>query len=231
MSRPPLKFAQRHSAAAWWRGVAGAVGLVLAAAGTEAADEQRLYRWVDDQGRVHYSDTLPPDQAGQRREIKTPEGATVGTVEPPPTREQLEAEAARRQAEEQARAQREAVERRRREHDRMLLMTFTSVEEMQTARDERLGAIESQIGLVRSRIDKLQKRREQLRQEAATLERTGRGNPAQLYRELEQIERSIRQNRSAIEDKRDTQARIRLRFSEDIDRFRELLAERGAGQR
>ncbi len=227
MSRLPLKFAHRHSAAAWCRVVAGAVALVLAA-GAEAAGEQRLYRWVDDQGRVHYSDTLPPDQAGQRREIKTPEGATVGTVEPPPSREQLEAEAARREAEEQAQARREAVERRRREHDRMLLMTFTSVEEMQTARDERLGAIESQIDLVRSRIDKLQQRREQLRQEAATLERTGRGNPADIYRELEQIERSIRQNRSAIKDKRDTQARIRLRFSEDIDRFRELLAERGA---
>ena len=226
MSRPPLVFAP-WPGAAWGRLLLGAVALVLAAGGA-AADEQRLYRWVDDQGRVHYSDTVPPDQAGQRRQIKTTEGATVGTVEPPPSREQLEAEAARRQAEEQAEARREAVERRRREHDRMLLMTFTSVEEMQTARDERLGAIESQIALVQSRIDKLQQRREQLRQEAASLERTGGGDPAEIYRELEQIERSIRQNRAAIEDKRDTQARIRLRFSQDIERFRELLAERGA---
>lgn len=231
MSRPPLKSAQPRRTTAGWRGAVGAMAMVLAAGSAAAADEQRLYRWVDEQGRVHYSDTLPPDQAGQRREIKTPEGATVDTVEPPPTREELEAEAARREAQEQAEARREAVERRRREHDRMLLMTFTSVEEMQTARDERLGAIESQIALVQSRIDKLQQRREQLRQEAATVERTGRGNPADIYRELEQIERSIRQNRSAIEDKRDTQARIRLRFSEDIERFRELLAERGAQRR
>ena len=210
---------------AWLLGAA----LVAAATGAEAGE--RLYRWVDDQGRVHYSDTVPPDQAGQRREIKTTEGATVDTVEPPPTREELEAEATRRAAEAQVRARQEAEQRRRQEHDRMLLMTFTSVEEMHTARDERLGAIESQIGLVESRIEKLQQRRAQLREEAVTAERTGRGDAAAVYRELEQIERSIRQNREAIEDKRDTQARIRLRFSEDIERFRELVAERDSPRR
>lgn len=209
------------------RGCALATAVLVALAAMPAtATEQKLYRWVDRDGRVHYSDTVPPDHAGQRREVKTPEGATVRTVPPPPTREELEAEERRRQAEAEERARQEEIQRRRLEHDRMLLLTFTSVEEMRTARDERLRAIESQISLVESRIEKLHERRARLREEVTAMERTGRGNAAEVYREMEAIDRSIAQNRQAIRDKRASQERIRERFAEDIARFQELMAER-----
>jgi len=33
-----------------------------------AADAQKLYRWVDKDGKVHYSDTVPPSEVGKARD-------------------------------------------------------------------------------------------------------------------------------------------------------------------
>ncbi|MGW8367567.1 MAG: DUF4124 domain-containing protein, partial [Gammaproteobacteria bacterium] len=30
---------------------------------------QKLYRWVDENGRVHYGDRIPPEASGQSRDL------------------------------------------------------------------------------------------------------------------------------------------------------------------
>ncbi|WP_333842486.1 glutaredoxin family protein [Pelomicrobium sp.] len=56
------------------------LAVLLLAAGTAAA-QQTLYRWVDREGRVHYTDTPPPAEA-QRKEQKKMGGGAEATALP-----------------------------------------------------------------------------------------------------------------------------------------------------
>ena len=65
-----------------------AVALGLSAGPTAA---QKLYKWVDKDGNVHYSDQVPPDQVDQARQELTEQGVVVDRMDRAPTAEELEA--------------------------------------------------------------------------------------------------------------------------------------------
>lgn len=74
-----------------------------------AADAQGLYKWVDEKGVVHYSDTPPPGKGGQK--LKTPSQPPLdGASSPQRSRswqEQLEESNERRHQAEKAEQQRQ----------------------------------------------------------------------------------------------------------------------------
>ena len=189
---------------------------------SSSAGAAQFYKWVDEQGRVHYSDAVPPDAAGQQREVKSSSGETVQTIEPPPTREQLDAK--QREHETAQRA-----ERRRRaqsEYDRTLLLTFSSAQEIRAAREDRLRAISAQIELSRKRLEKLQSRLQVQRRKAVRIERTGRGDPTTVYAQIAQLQGHIDENEAFIERKRAEQEQTRQDFDRHLSRYRELMAAR-----
>ena len=188
------------------------------------ADSSKLYKWTDAQGRVHYSDKVPPDAAAREREVKTKQGMTVERVEAAKSREQLaaeqrlrEQEAARRKAEEEA-AQKQAAA------DRTLLLTFSSTKEIERARDDRTAAIDGQITLTRSHIETLQSELEKVRQQAANVERTGHGTPQNLHNRARDIERQISNYETFIQAREQERAAIIRRFDADLARYQELKA-------
>lgn len=197
------------------------LGFCLASAAAGGGAPQ-FYKWVDGQGRVHYSDAVPPQAAGQQREVKSQSGQTVQIIEPPPTRQQLAAKQRVHEAALEAEQRRRAQE----EYDRTLLLTFSSVQEMETARDERLRAIAAQMNLIRARLDKLQARLQAQRGKAAHIERTGASDPTPVYAEIAQLQRHIDANGTFIERQLEEQQRIRRQFARDMMRYRELMAAR-----
>ena len=54
--------------------------------------EARLYRWVDEAGAVHYTDTLPPAQAERGHAEMSEKGLVVDTTERAKTPEELQRE-------------------------------------------------------------------------------------------------------------------------------------------
>ena len=195
-----------------------------------AAQANRLYKWVDADGKVHYSDKVPPEAAAREREIKSERGMTVDRVERSKTPEELAAERRRREAEEAEREAAAAAERASAERDRILLLTFTSVAEMERARDDRVTAVKGRIALAEQRATQLQGQLERARKEAAAAERSGRGNPAAIYARITQLQQEIEVNRAFIAESAAEQAEISARFAADITRFNELTAERAAAR-
>lgn len=193
--------------------------LVSAAA---AGGTPQFYKWVDEHGRVHYSDAVPPQAAGQQREVKSQSGQTVQVIEPPPTLEQLAAKRRAHEAAVQAAQRRRAQE----EYDRALLLTFSSVQEMITARDERLRAISAQMKLTQGRLEELQARLQTQRRKALRIERTGASDPTPVYAEIAQLQRHIDANGTFIERQLQEEQRVRRRFAHDMTRYRELMAAR-----
>jgi hypothetical protein len=103
---------------------------------------KKLYRWVDADGKVQISDTLPPEMVGtERREISAGSGRTTGTVARelmPEERAALEAEKASSQVEEARLAQQQ------RDEDAMLASYLTEAD-LQRAYGDRIGLLKQTL--------------------------------------------------------------------------------------
>jgi len=65
--------------------------LAAAALSTSVVSAQRLYRWVDENGNVHFGDRIPPEYADRDRSVLNSQGIAIDREEGAITDEELEA--------------------------------------------------------------------------------------------------------------------------------------------
>jgi hypothetical protein len=200
-----------------------AIGLCLAGS---YADAQRIRRWVDDNGVVHYGDRVPPEFADRDRDVLNDQAIAVGFEEGEVTEEE--------RAELERVAEEEAIARKIREdasrRDRMLLDTYLTVSDIEQLRDRRIELLESQIKVTEQYLSNLRKQRVTLEREAQRYEENndGAGLPPDLALELTRAAASISLYEENLERTRSEQNSLRQAFATDIDRFVEL---KGGGTR
>jgi hypothetical protein len=128
--------------------LAGALALVLTGPAAAQAKKpttsssKKLYRWVDADGKVQVSDTLPPEAVDKaRREINAKSGATTGSVDRELTpQERIEqALAAKQQAAESA-----ILAQQQRDEDAMLNSYLTEAD-LQRAYGERISLLKQTL--------------------------------------------------------------------------------------
>lgn len=194
---------------------------VEGAGNTGSKPSGKLYRWVDEKGQVHYSDKIPPEYAGQQRDVLNNQGVKKQTIEGAKTPEQLAEEA--RQAKLQEEEKQRAEEQARR--DRILLSTYTTEDEITMARDGKVAALDTYIKVTNSRVDKLKAQLDALRKRA---EQTDASTPAgaKLQKDIAHTEQQIRENEGYVEAKHREQDELRARFEQDLQRYRELKTPR-----
>lgn len=179
---------------------------------------QQLYRWIDDQGEVHYSDQVPPTHADKARARLSQQGIAVETQPAVPTGEELERarELERRKVEEERRrAERQA-------EDERLLKLYRTVEELQLARDGRLAAIEATIQAKRDDMRDETRTLIALYEEMRTLQKTDKPVPLDLMSKIDSSMTNIRNGYAEIVDNESRKQRIQDGFEDDIARFRQL---------
>src|SRR5690625_2076604 len=104
------------------------------------AQAQSVYRWVDDNGEIHYGDSVPTEYKDYGYVRLGPDGTVRERVEPALSPEEIIERRKRRAAQ----AREEAEQRRRATQDRMLLATYRSEEELRLERDSRLAGIRNE---------------------------------------------------------------------------------------
>ena len=182
--------------------------------------EARFYRWVDEQGVVHYTDQIPPTQVDKGHTSLSDKGIPLETVPPAQTLEEL-----RRERElKRLRAEQERLLEQQRAADRVLLSSFRSVDDLIMARDGKLAAVDVVIGVARSNIRREQERLAQLRTEAADLERAGKPIPGHLEEAMAKAERAIRDAYASIVERERQKEEIRVESERDHRRFLQLKA-------
>lgn len=179
------------------------------------------YRWIDQNGKVQYSDVMPPGQAGQGHSELDKQGRVVKEIK----RTRLTAEERQRQAEAAARqteGKRKQEEQRRR--DMALLATYASEKEIDLARTRAIELENLNIRGLRTRMDAAAAKLSVANNHLARFRNAKQAAPAgyvqmrdEAQAELGQIGEALRQRNKAIED-------IRLRFEEDEKRYVELKA-------
>lgn len=200
-----------------WPQAVGAALVALAAAQPLPTQAGKLYRWVDEQGQVHYSDKVPAEAAGQKRDVLSKQGVTQETVEAAKTPEQL--------AEEERQTKLKEEEKRRAEEqaarDRILLQTYTTEDDIIIVRDGKIAALEAYINVADGRIGKLTQQLTALRKQA---EQAGANAPnaAKVQQDIANTEKQIRENRDFVSAKRREQDEIRAQYDQDLRRFREI---------
>ena len=188
---------------------------------TAPVQAERMFKWVDDEGNIHYSDRVPPQHSKRERREYDVSGRTVKVYERAKTPEE-KAEAARLAAIEEEK-QREAEKRA--VHDRSLLATYSSEEDMLLARDGKLASVDALIQLTNSRIDSTEIRLREYAAEAAEFERSGKPVPAVLQEQIRTARELITENREFMRQKEVERQEISARFDADMIRYRELTED------
>jgi hypothetical protein len=176
------------------------------------------YRWVDKNGQVHYGDSVPPKYASDSREILNSQGVEIAHVDGPKTAAQLAAE-------ESARAKLQA----QKQHDYFLLSTYTSVQDIESLRDERLSQLEAQQTAARQYVQSLQARLTSLQDRAMKYKPynshpNAPRMPDDLAQELVQTLNEVRVQNQAMAERTQQESQVRAQFQSDIDRFQQLKA-------
>jgi hypothetical protein len=193
----------------------------LAAAAAFAAPQQpgsgkTTFRWVDDQGVVHYGDQIPPQYANKDREIMNQQGVAVGHVDGRKSPDQAAAD---------ARARAELIKQK--QHDTFLVTTYTSVKDIEALRDARLEQLKGQRAAAQQYVESLTARLGALQARAMTFRpyspnAGARRMPDDLAEDLVRTLSEMKTQRGALANESEEEAKLRAQFQGDIERYREL---------
>jgi hypothetical protein len=197
-----------------------ALGLILALAivpsGASADNKAIAYRWVDEQGVVHYGDSIPPQYAEKAHQQLNRQGVEVGHSEAQKTAEQLAAD---------ERDRTEVIKQK--QHDAFLITTYTSVKDIETLRDQRLDQLQGQRVAAEQYVDNLQSRLVALQGRARhfrpyNARPDARRMPDDLAEDLVRTLNELRTQNTALMAKSEEVSAMRAQFQTDIERYREL---------
>ncbi|MEN8204607.1 MAG: DUF4124 domain-containing protein [Pseudomonadota bacterium] len=182
---------------------------------------ERTFKWIDNEGQIHYGNRVPPEYAKKERKVINEQGRTVKVYEAAKTPE--EKAAAKKAAELEAKKM--AINEKQAIHDRSLLATYASEQDMQLAKKGKVASVEALLQLTSSRIESMKQRLLGLTEEAATYERSGKQLPHTLESQIKNLRAQITKNEVFVKEKTLELEDINRQFDADINRYIELTAE------
>lgn len=181
-----------------------------------------LYRWVDENGIVHYGDKVPARYLKQEHRELNEQGTTVKKHERAMTAEE-KAEKKRQEAE------RNRLENERRAQalrDRVLTDTYTTERDLVAAKDARLDAIDSQLRLSKDIIESSRIKVKKTEKLIESLKASGKMVPESTYAKLEREKLQLATQQGVQQGHQIKREEVIVQFDGYIKRFRELMAEK-----
>ena len=176
----------------------------------------RMKCWTNSEGIKECGDKIPPEYTQQGYQELSKGGIIIEEKERIKTKEELE----KAKKEAAIIAREEEKERNKKIHDKMLLETFTSIEEIKTTRDQKIEAVESTIKVTQKRIIKLQYLLDdELNQNSLDKQIDGEDKK---FNNAESLKEQISDNKKFIKNKIDEQEKIKKTYIEYISRFKKL---------
>lgn len=177
-----------------------------------------LYRWVDSDGKVHYSDKVPPEEVDKARTLLNERGLKIDSVGRARSPEEIarDKELARMRVE-----QRRLIEEQK-AADRVLLRTFRSEDDIKMTLNGKLTAIDVQIQVIRSNIKRMKQKLGSLQKGAAALERQGRRISKNFLKDIGNTRAALKDGYASIVRSERRKESYREKYGLDLDRFRKL---------
>ncbi|WP_228260752.1 DUF4124 domain-containing protein [Marinobacter orientalis] len=180
--------------------------------------EARMYRYLDENGQVVISNTIPQEASERGYDILSKNGRVIETVDPAPTEEEIAAR--------EAQERREAEEERQRELDRKLLERFSHPDDAVRAMHRKIRELQGLNQLKRGNISVIINQLDSEQSRAADLERSGRDIPGSTLKKIRRLESQIEDIEREIDSQNADIKALRKRFEEDIERLEEITGEK-----
>lgn len=197
-----------------WACMLCGAGLMVAS----SASAQTVYKWVDENGNVIYSQTLPPDRVVDEHERLTPDGLVAERVERAPTAEELASLKA------QIAAARDEAERKRlqEQQDRLFLAAFPTVEDLERAREAQRSGVLAERRTVEALIAQLRAAFAQTVGQAAEYERRGERVPPWLEQQISNDRQRLAELRDRLAGIEQRLEQIEAEHAANVERHRRL---------
>ena len=177
-----------------------------------------LYRYQNESGVTVVDWAIPAAYVGDGYEVLSESGQVVRVVPPAKTETELERDAAAKQA----RDAEAAAEAAQLERDTFLLRRYSTIQDIEAARDRSLRELDIRIAILNSQRETLS---QQLARHEAALGTTGQSDQmTSQYKEetVAALKAEIRSLDEAREGRQQQAAALAEAFSRDIERFAEL---------
>jgi len=174
------------------------------------------YKWTDDQGIVHYGDSVPPQYAQKERSVLNARGVEMRKLDAQKTPEQLAAE---------ARTEGDVIKQK--QHDAFLMTTYASVKDIEALRDLRLDQLHGQRVAAELYVDSLHSRLSALQDRAKNFKPynprpAAHKMPDDVAEDLVHTLNELRTQNNALVAKTEEETTLKAQFQADIERYQEL---------
>jgi len=183
--------------------------------------QARIKCWKNSDGVRECGKTVPPEYSQQGHEEISSQGVTVEKSERAKTEEER-AEEERLAAVQEAE---EAIKTEKAAEDKILLDTYSNTDDIQMTSDGKIAALDSTIKLANKRNEKIQTNLDKDTATAAAAELAGKQPNEDLLKDIESLQRQIKNNDKFIADKRLEQEDIKKVYAEKIARFNQLKSK------
>ncbi|AEG01698.1 DUF4124 domain-containing protein [Methylomonas methanica] len=183
--------------------------------GTTDSYAKKMYRWVDENGRVFFSDVVPPDQVQHKRETINENARVLDVVEKAKTPEEL----AQQKRLDALRKEQEKIIAKQAADDKVLLSTYRSLDDMNKALDNKLALMDSEKKMIEGNRRRMEQQLLQQQQQAANLERNAQKVPDKLLKEIASTRQQIEQNIQEMARHESNRQSVEKAFRADIARF------------
>jgi hypothetical protein len=195
------------------------IALCLALPMGASAQGAKVYKWTDENGNVHFGDSIPPQYAEQPKQVLNDQGVTVGHVDGRKSDEQLDAE--------QTARENAALREEQRRADQALLATYVTVDEIMLHRDRRVELFQAQARVTELYLQNAQRRLGELEEEASRFKPYSTDPDAPmidnaLRDDINETKTTIKRQLENLEQYRTSQEQVIARFEGDINRFKML---------
>lgn len=180
-----------------------------------------MYKWVDNNGTTHYSETVPPEYADKNRVELDKSGRVIKketVITTPEQRRAQQEEQDAKRAEEQA-----ELERKRRDH--ALLNTYSNVKEIDLARDRNLQQVQAHIDSIDSQIETVSDKLQSLNKEINANIAAGKRPQPSLRDDIKEAQDRLTRLQQELKKTREDKFAIEKRFDADKARYRELTGK------
>ena len=193
--------------------------LSLAPVAANAGTTDRVYKWVDEDGQVHYGDSIPAQYSDLPKQVLNEHAVKVEDIQGRKTAEQRAAEAAAAELEMQKELQARA--------DQALLATYLSVDEIVMHRDRRIELFQAQARVTELYLRNLERRLTKLKRDAEKYRPYSEDpdaamiDPA-LVSDINETQETIARHQQNLMKFQEDERTMVSRFEGDISRFKTL---------
>ena len=218
---------------------AALTAVLVLLSGPALAQKKKVYRWVDDDGNVHYTESLPPEHRDAGHDVLNDQGLVVDENQRlTPQQQDAQKSEEEIKAEEAGELPRDSsglprpkplyteAEKQQR-MDNFLMLRYESEQEITDAMEVEIKQLNYDRRLIEGSQSSIMDAWRGHIQEAANRQRAGQKVEEGVQREITKLQSELAQNRRELAALEAREEKIRADFQAQLDRYR-FLAEKYA---